>query len=135
MFQVTKRGWDSSAGSAVEDDWGELLYEKNEDSDEDFELVVSAACDEVAERDEGVDMVDDDEGVEGEGAWRRDIDGGCNMDAVDVDDCSSVPANSSSRSSCESVSSVSMSSIVPASSSLGPSSFPPSSSPDWRDWY
>lgn len=76
VFQVTKRGWASSFGSgggAAGEGCLERLNEKKEELEDVLELVFKAAWDEFVEREEGVKEDEDDEGVDGEGACRRDM--------------------------------------------------------------
>ncbi len=74
-----------------------LPKEKNEEREEDFDEVARAACDDVAEREEGVDAV---EAEEGEGICKRLNVGGLRLMGTGSVSSSSSSATSSSSSMC-----------------------------------
>lgn len=74
-----------------------LPKEKNEEREEDFDEVARAACDDVAEREEGVDAV---EAEEGEGICNRLNEGGLRLVGTGFVSSSSSSSTSSSSSMC-----------------------------------
>lgn len=119
VFQVTKRGCSSCFfGGRGEACWERRAKEKKEELEEDLDVSPRAACEEVAERDEGVE---EDEAVDGEDAWRRDM-----LGRRRVEDEGSESSSSASLSSRSSSSSSSSSAVSSVSGILAPSS---------EDWY
>lgn len=86
-----------------------LPKEKNEEREEDFDEVARAACEDVAEREEGVDAV---EAEEGEGICNRLNEGEGGLRLVGTGFVSSSSSSSSSTSSSSSMCMASASSSV-----------------------
>lgn len=120
LFQVTKRGCSSSfLGGMGEACCERRAKEKKEELEEDLDVSPRAAWDEVAERVDGVDAVEADDG---EDACRRDTLGRRRVEDEGSESSSSACTSSRSSSCSSSSSSSSSSAVSSVSDTMPPSS-------------